>query len=157
MSIYLSNTTGGWLAVLRIYTGFFWAAKGYGKLMNPQWATPNGQMVQILQDMIKDSSGIYHDFVVNVVLTHVQLFGYLVAWGELLTGVSLLLGLLTVAGGIGGCFLALNYFAAKGSFTTLQSWATFDVMTALLSLSFAVLPARRFLALDPLVFKGRRR
>jgi thiosulfate dehydrogenase (quinone) large subunit len=152
-----SASTNAWLALLRIFTGIFWLYHGYGKLTNPEWSVPNGMMVQIVQNMIKDTSGPYHDFVVNVVLTHVQVFANLVAWGELLVGVSLVLGLLTVAGGIGGAFLALQYFMAKSSFMTLAGWTAFDMFTAVVSLVCALAPGARTFSLDALLFKGRRR
>ncbi len=152
-----SASTNGWLAVLRIYTGVFWLYHGYGKLTNPEWSAQNGMMVQIIQGMIKETSGPYHDFVVNVVLTHVPLFANLIAWGELLVGVSLVLGLLTVVGGIGGAFLALQYFIAKGSYTSLPGWTAFDMFTLVVSLACAMLPTWKVLALDAVLFRGRRR
>jgi len=113
-------------------------------------------MVQIVQGMIKDTSGRYHDFIVNTVLTNPVLFAHLVAWGETLVGISLFFGLLTRLGGLGGVFLALNYFAAKGSFSTLSAWTGFDILAAVMSLACVVLPVNA-IALDRLVFRRKRR
>ncbi len=152
-----SLSLGGWLAALRIFTGFFWAQHGYGKLTDAQWALPNGQMAQFLQEMSKGSSGAYHDFVINVVLPNSVVFAHLVAWGETLVGISLLFGLFTKIGGIGGAFLALNYLAARGSIESLGTWTGLEAVAAVLSLACVVLPVSSALALDALIFRGRRR
>jgi thiosulfate dehydrogenase [quinone] large subunit len=56
----------------------------------------------------------YKAFLDQVVLTHAPLFGQLTAWGELLVGISLVLGLLAGLGALGGLLLSLSYgFAAQ--------------------------------------------
>ncbi len=137
-----------WLALIRIYTGFSWLLHGVPKLLNPNFAGPNGMMAGILRESTATSSGPYHDFIVNVVLPNSTLFGHLVAWGETLTGVSLLLGLLTRLGGFFGVFLPLNYWLMKSSYAHLGEYASLEVLTIALSFINLVLPTGLVLGLD---------
>jgi thiosulfate dehydrogenase (quinone) large subunit len=151
-----SRALSGWLAALRIYTGFFWATHGIDKLRSSEWAAPNGMMAQIVSGMTKDTSGPYHDFIANVVMPNSVLFAHLVAWGETLVGVALFFGLLTKVGGFGGAFLALNYLVAKDSLGTWNAWTGLDGAAIALSLACAVLPVSNTFALDALLFRRRR-
>ena len=132
-------TYAKWLAAIRVFTGIFWLAHGVPKLLNPQFFGPSGMMAGMLREANSSSSGPYHDFIVHVVLPNASLFSHLVAWGETLTGVSLLLGLLTRVGGFFGVFLALNYFLLKGSFH-LNDFGALEPAAMALSLINLVLP-----------------
>jgi uncharacterized membrane protein YphA (DoxX/SURF4 family) len=142
------QTYANWLAILRIYTGIFWLTHGIPKLLNPGFATPDGMMAGMIGMTVEKTSGAYHDFLVHTVLPNAPLFGHLVAWGETLTGVSLLLGLLTRVGGIGGTFLALNYWLMKSSFATVAGYGSLDIAAIALSLTHAVLPTGLVAGLD---------
>jgi thiosulfate dehydrogenase [quinone] large subunit len=51
----------------------------------------------------------YREFLEGVVLPNAAVFATLQAWGELLVGLGLLLGVLTRAAALGGLFLTVNY------------------------------------------------
>jgi thiosulfate dehydrogenase [quinone] large subunit len=153
----MASVSTFWLVLLRLYVGFFWLQHGIGKLREPEWAAPNGSMAQILQSMIKDTSGWYHDFIVNVVLPNSLLFAHLVAWGETLAGISLFLGLLTNVGGIVGVFLALNYLLAKGLPVSLDALAGLESAAIAMSLACVVLPVSKAFSLDAMIFRRRRK
>jgi len=144
------------LAVLRIYTGISWFIHGFGKITNPDWAAPDGSFVSFVQDMTKNTSGPYHDFVTSVVVPHFTTFAPLVAWGETLTGVALTLGLLTRLGGAGGVFLALNYWLAKGSYATLNGYAGLDMAAIALSAINLALPTGLIAGIDGLIAARKR-
>ncbi|TAM74005.1 DoxX family membrane protein [bacterium] len=146
----------GWLAAVRIYTGAFWLIHGAQKIVMGEFAAANGTMVQIVTQFVSKTSGPYHDFLLSVVLTHGMLFGQLVQWGETLAGVSLLLGLLTRAGGIVGTFLALNYWIAKGSFGNPADYTVYESVAVVLSLLNVVLPTGRVFGLDGLRLRRSR-
>lgn len=146
---------GAWLAVFRILVGAFWLIHGYGKVTDPQWALPNGNCYQIVTGMIGNTQGSIHDFVTGVVLPNIGVFAYLDAWGETLTGVSLVLGLLTRVGGLVGFFLPMLYFAMKGAYAHLDGYAGLDIMTALASALNLVLPTGAVFGIDALF--GRRK
>ncbi len=149
------KNSGGWLAFFRILIGAVWLDHAYGKLTDPQWASPNGTCFQILTGMSNGTSGIYHDFITGVALPNIGVFAHLDAWGETLTGISLVLGLLSRLGGLGGLFLTLQYFLAKGSYAHLDGYTGLDAVTGYLSALNLVLPTGTVFGLDALI--GRRK
>lgn len=144
------------LAGLRIFTGLAWFSHGFLKLTSPQFAAPGGMFEGIVKDMSSGTSGPYHDFLVNTVLTHSALFSSLVAWGETLTGVSLVLGLFTRLGGLVGTFLVLNYWAAKGDFAHITSIGGLDMGTAALSFVNLLLPTGLVAGIDGFIAARKR-
>lgn len=107
-------------------------------------------MAGMVSKNASSASGPYHDFLQNVVLPNAGLFSHLVAWGETLTGVSLLLGLFTRAGGIVGMFLALNYFMMHGSYARITDLGGLDFAAFALSFINAALPTGLVYGLDSL-------
>jgi uncharacterized membrane protein YphA (DoxX/SURF4 family) len=152
--IVMRPAVSGWLLIFRLYAGAFWLAHGIPKFLNPaMFMPPNGYMGQMIAHATLTNTGFYHDFLVNTVTPNIGLFAELVRLGEVLVGVSLLLGFLTPLGGLAGCFLALNYLAAAGEF----HWSGIGTLNAVaLALSFfcMVLPAGRFAGIDALLVRG---
>jgi thiosulfate dehydrogenase [quinone] large subunit len=149
------DRTGRWLTFLRIYVGALWLAYGSSKF-EPNWAAPDGEFYQATKFGSDSIHGPMHDFIMNVVLPHQQIFGLLIAYGETLVGISLILGLLTRAGAIGGMFLTANYFFAQGKY---QVYLGVESLEALLFVCCALLVALRagaYASLDALLFKRRR-
>ncbi len=151
-----SQTYATWLAVVRIITGIFWLLHGVPKLLNPRFFGPNG-MAGMIREGLGDSSGLYHDFLAGVVLPNAGLVSHLVAWGETLTGISLLLGLFARVGGVGGMFLNFNYFMMQASYARIGGFASMD--TAYMALSFinVVLPTGLVWGLDGVLPVSRSR
>ena len=146
-----------WLAVLRIYAGVFWLTHGIPKLLNPQFFGPDGNMVDIIRNSTSNgASGPYVNFLVHVVLPNATLFSHLVAWGETLAGVSLLLGLLTPVGAIVGMFLAFNYFMMKGSYAHITSLGGLDFAAIMLSFINVALPTGLVAGFDGVMWRTRR-
>ncbi len=143
-----------WLGILRICTGIFWLAHGVAKLLNPNFFGPDG-MANMLTQRTSGTTGPYHDFLQNVVLPNAGLFSHLVAWGETLTGVSLLLGLLTRVGGVVGMFLALNYFVMHGSYAHITDLGGLDFAALALSFINVVLPTGLIFGLDGMLPRSR--
>ncbi len=150
----LPQTYARWLGVLRIYTGCFWLLHGVPKLLNPQFHGPSGMMARMLQQA-SNPINPYSTFVQHVVLPNAALFSHLVAWGETLTGVSLLLGLFTRVGGFFGIFLPLNYFLMKGSYAHLSDYAGLDAAAMALGFVSFVLPTGLAYGLDGLLPASR--
>jgi uncharacterized membrane protein YphA (DoxX/SURF4 family) len=143
-----------WLAVVRIYVGIDWLTHGIPKLLNPDFFGPNG-MAGMVSQMTATTSGPYHAFIQNVVEPNYGLFSHLVAWGETLTGISLLFGALTPVGGIVGMFLAFNYFVAKGSYAHITSLGGLDFETIVLSFINVVLPTGLKWGVDGMIKAAR--
>lgn len=145
-----------WLAVIRIYTGIFWLLHGIPKILNPHFAQTDGLMANTLREASAGGVGAYHDFLVHTVLPNAPLFGHLVAWGETLTGVSLLLGLLTRLGGLVGVFLPLNYWLMKGGPSDLTTLGGLDWAAMALSFVSLVMPTGLVFGIDASLARGRR-
>jgi len=109
-----------WTA-LRIWLGYQWISAGFEKITGGGWigATSGVGITGFLKGAIAKAGGAhpavqswYADFIKNVALPNATTFSYLVAFGEILVGISLILGALTVVGLIAGAFMNLNYLLA---------------------------------------------
>ena len=109
-----------WLALFRIFSGAVWLSYGLDKFRRP-FMPPTGYMVDFIQRAAHNTTGLYHNFLVSVVIPHAFLFAELSRWGEVLVGISLFFGLLTRIGGVGGALLALNYMPANFAFWQYQT------------------------------------
>jgi thiosulfate dehydrogenase [quinone] large subunit len=102
------------LVILRLHLGVILLITVTGKIFgNEPFAV---EMTQYLQGVARrNAPEFYQNFVDQVVLTHANLFSYLVMWGESVAGISLLLGLFTRVGAVVAMFLFVNYMFSKGS------------------------------------------
>jgi thiosulfate dehydrogenase [quinone] large subunit len=117
-----SNTKAAWLwLVVRVYVGYEWFMAGYEKVKNPAWVGPHaggavkGFLLGALQKASgahPDVSGWYASFIQRFAIPHAMLFSHLVAYGELLVGVALILGIFTGIAAFFGTFMNLNYLFA---------------------------------------------
>ena len=92
-----------WL-LIRLYVGWEWLAAGWEKVTSPAWIGPNAgtALTGFLMGALKraagdhpDVSGWYAQFLQTAVLPNANFFSHLVAYGEVLVGVALVLGLFT--------------------------------------------------------------
>ncbi|HEY1428710.1 MAG TPA: TQO small subunit DoxD [Candidatus Tumulicola sp.] len=152
-----SRTYAFWLALVRIVTGVMWIAHGVPKFTNAaEFMPPNGAMAGFLGKAVTTSTGSYHTFLTTVVVPNIGLFAELVRLGEVLVGVSLVLGAATRLGGLVGVFLALNYIFAKGNIVSTTTLQGLDLAMLVLSGISLVLPAGRALGVDALFIRSRR-
>lgn len=109
-----------WLAVLRLLVGCWFAKALWTKMhvvllggfvpvlgVQPRWVDVMPRIIGA--QMAENPIGWYRGFVEGTVLASPALFAHLTAWGEVLVGVSLTLGLCSGLGALGGLFLSLNY------------------------------------------------
>ncbi|MCH8930349.1 MAG: DoxX family protein, partial [Proteobacteria bacterium] len=90
------------LAVLRVYTGIFFLIYGFGKLQR------DGGFADGMSGFLnaqENTFGFYRGFIESVVLPNAGLFSYLVACGETVLGIALILGLATRYTAFAGAFL----------------------------------------------------
>ncbi|CAM3963298.1 DoxX family protein [Deinococcus frigens] len=111
-----------WL-LLRLYVGYEWLSAGWGKITHPAgvWVGEkagtavtgflNGALAKTGGDH-QDVAGWYGWFVENLALPNAAAFSYMVAYGELLVGVALILGLFTGIAAFFGGFLNANFLLA---------------------------------------------
>ena len=124
-----SNTTIAplWL-IVRLYVGWEWLVAGWGKVTNPAWfgtdAGPaiTGFVGAALKKTAEfcppekachpDVQGWYAAFLENFVLPFPEFWSNLVAGGEVLVGVALMLGVVTGIAAFFGAFMNLNFMLA---------------------------------------------
>lgn len=115
-----SDTRWAWLwLIIRLYMAYTWITSGYGKLMNPAWATTGDTLKGFWSNAIATAPkpviafDWYRQFIQWMLDT--QMYGWfakLVIAGELLVGICLLLGAFTgIAAFIGG-FMNWNFMMA---------------------------------------------
>ena len=107
--------------VLRVWLGYEWITAGWEKITGGGWvgSSAGASITGFLKGAVAKAGGAhpsvqtwYADFINNVALPNAKTFSYLVAYGEVLVGISLILGALTVVGLIAGAFMNLNYMLA---------------------------------------------
>ena len=108
-----------WL-ILRLYLGYEWLSAGWEKI-NGGWmgATAGTALTGFLKGALTKATGAHPDvqagyawFLQNVVLPNAAIWSYVVAWGEFLVGVALILGLFTGIAAFFGGFMNANYLLA---------------------------------------------
>lgn len=101
------------LLILRVHLGVILLVTDLGKLTRD--APFSAEMLGFLQGYaMRNASGVYQQFLQQLVIPHATLFSYLIMAGELVAGLSLLTGTATRLGAAVAMFLFLNYMLAKG-------------------------------------------
>ncbi len=118
----LQNPKFAWFwLIVRVYVGWQWLEAGWGKIHNPAWVghTAGGAISGFVNGALAKTAGAHPDvqgwygwFLSHVVLPHPAFWSHLVAYGELVVGVALILGLLTGIAAFFGFFMNLNYLLA---------------------------------------------
>jgi len=102
-----------YIALLRLYVGYYLLYQGIRKYQR------NFPQSDWMGRQIGDLSAVdlypwYRNFLVEYVAPHAESFGYLVLVGEILVGLSLLLGFFTRFSAIVGLFMLINYYLGPG-------------------------------------------
>lgn len=109
-----------WL-VVRLYLGYEWLSAGWGKVTDPAWtgATSGTALTGFVNGAIGKATGAhpavqgwYADFLKGWVLPNSSLFAHLVAYGEVLVGLALIMGALTGVVAFFGIVMNANYLLA---------------------------------------------
>jgi thiosulfate dehydrogenase [quinone] large subunit len=134
------------LAFLRIYLGVLFLLSSRPKLQGDFAATLTGFLHHVA---LAKGHEFYRDFVQQVVLPNLGLFARLVPWGELLVGVTLVLGLATRLSATAALVLLVNYMLAKGAWF----WDPFSNDAALTAVAVALIigAAGRTFGLDAML------
>lgn len=134
------------LMILRLYLGVVFLVAALPKFQRD--FTP-GLVGFLEQVALQRGHPFYQQFVHDIVLPNASAFAVLVGWGELLVGVTLILGLLTRFSAGVALVLALNYMFAKGAWFWTSS--SNDAAFVAISLSLLIGAAGRTLGLDALL------
>ncbi|AHY47786.1 DoxX [Rubrobacter radiotolerans] len=118
-----------WL-VIRVYLGVLWFVAGWEKIFDPAWtgeaagAAVTGYSQGAIQQTAGENpqvTGWYASFLENFVIPNAVPFSYVVAYGELLVGLGLIVGLFTgIAAFFGGFMNASFLFAGTAGANPLM-------------------------------------
>lgn len=109
-----------WL-VIRLYVGYEWLIAGWTKIWSPVWTGPQAGVAVngFLNGALAKTTGLHPDvsswyayFIEHFAINHTVAFSYLVAYGELAIGITIILGLLVGISSFFGMFMNLNYLFA---------------------------------------------
>lgn len=131
------------IALLRVYTGVFFAYHGFRKLVNERFTDG---MVNFLTGRADKSPEIYRAFVESVVLPNKALFAGLVTYGELAVGLALILGLATRYAAFAGAILVVNFWLAKGD--AVLAGSNNAVVWLVIFIVLGLIPAGKIAGLD---------
>jgi len=136
---FFEDKRSAWLwLIVRLYLGYEWLMAGWEKVVNPAWVgdSAGAAITGFLQGALKktaefcppapaachpDVQGWYAWFITNAALPNAEVFSYLVAYGELLVGVALILGFLVGVSAFFGIFMNLNFMLA-GTVSVNPTW-----------------------------------
>ena len=127
-----------WLAI-RLYVGWIWLQAGIEKVQSPVWTGTKsgvaltGFVTGALQKTLglhPDVQGWYATFLKDFVLPNSSLFSYLVAYGEVLVGIALILGFLTGIAAFFGGFMNMSFLLA-GTVSTNPILFLFELLLIL--------------------------
>ena len=108
------NVRRALLVILRVHLGVIFLITDLGKMFLDDKPFSTAMLGFLQNFALKNASAPYQSFLQSVVIPNATLFSYLVMAGELVAGISLLLGLGTRLGAVIAMFLFLNYMLAKG-------------------------------------------
>lgn len=109
-----------WL-ILRLYVGWEWLQAGWGKILSPAWTGSQAgtAITGFVSNALTKSAGDHPDvqgwyawFLQHAVLAHPVFWSYLIAGGEVLVGLALILGIFTGIAAFCGSFMNVNYLLA---------------------------------------------
>ena len=100
---------------------------------------------------LENSFGFFRPFLESVVLPNNALFAILVAWGELLVGLAMVLGVATRYAGFAGAFMLANFWFAKGQ--SIFNGQNHDAIWVAIFLVLALVPAGKDFGLDRILAK----
>lgn len=115
-----TNTTSAWIwLILRLYLGYTWLTAGWGKITSDAWTGENaGTAVKgFMSGAVAlaeegDVAGWYAWFLENLVIPNAVVFSYMVAFGEFLIGLGLIVGLLTGIAAFFGALMNMSFLLA---------------------------------------------
>ncbi len=124
-----------YLLPLRLAMGLSFLIGGQAKVASGNWGAGFEPALQnFVSSNLDNAYAFYRPFLESFVIPNAGKFAVFVAWGELLVGFSLFLGLFTRFGAAIGIFMVLNYTFAMGvgvwvpNLETMYIWVMFTLL-----------------------------
>lgn len=128
----------------RITVGLLWVNSAWGKISGGTFV--GGFAKTNAGFAAKTPFGFYKDFLNGFVIPNADWFAYFLMYGELLTGIALVAGILTNIGAIAGFFMNLNFWLASGYAGGGTGAANIAMGAA--AVMFLLTPAAKWLSVD---------
>jgi thiosulfate dehydrogenase (quinone) large subunit len=138
------------LAILRVYLGVAFLLSALPKFERD----PGPELIGFLQVTLERAHPFYQEFVRSIMLPNAGAFAAVIAWGELVVGVTLILGVLTRFSAGFALVLSMNFLFARGAWFWSPSY---DAACAAISVALIIGAAGRTWGLDALLAKRRPR
>ncbi|GBG95240.1 hypothetical protein LFYK43_16990 [Ligilactobacillus salitolerans] len=111
-----NSTSGMWvMTIVRLYLGYQWLMDGFEKVsggFSAKGFVANAIAHPVVGPTGSQSFPGYTPFLKSFVMPNINLFSFVVSWGELLVGLGLLLGTLTTAAAFFGVVMNFCYLMA---------------------------------------------
>jgi len=121
-----SNIAAILLTVLRVYVGWGWLSAGWGKAFpegGGSWSA-GGFITRVAENPVLKGEDVlyptYNWFINNVAVDMTGLFSFMVAWGEVLVGLGLIVGGLTCWAAFFG--MVMNFAFMFGGTISTNPW-----------------------------------
>ncbi|RNA70184.1 DoxX family membrane protein [Alteribacter keqinensis] len=101
----------GILTAVRLYIGWLWLTAGWGKVTGG-FSAEGYLMGVVNNEAVIEQYPTYHAFIESFAVPNAELFSHMVAWGELLVGLGLILGVLTTAAAFFGILMNFAFMFA---------------------------------------------
>ena len=136
------------LMVLRLVIGYHFLEEGVNKLLNPNWNSA---------PFLLQSNWIFSDFFHNLVNNQVllPLVNYLNIYGQILIGLSLILGMFSSVAAVIGALLILSYYVTFPPFVEGYTFIDKNLFEFFAFLITALFPTSYIIGLDSLIGKFR--
>ena len=143
-----------YLLPLRLAVGLSFLITGQAKVASGNWGAAYAtSLTEFINSNIENAFAFYWPFLESVVLPHAGKFAVLLAWGELLVGFSIFLGLFTRFGASVGIFIVLNYLLTTGIGTWMPS---LEVMYLGAMVTLLICSAGRSIGADQVLRSNRK-
>ncbi|MEH7253021.1 DoxX family protein, partial [Neobacillus niacini] len=111
-----NKIAAGILTVFRLYLGYAWFTAGLGKIQSGAF-NASGFLGNAVANPVKGPDGSvvygwYVNFLESFAIPNVDMFNFIVPWGETLVGLGLMLGCLTTAAAFFGLVMNFSFFLA---------------------------------------------
>ncbi len=119
---FFENTKSAWFWLLvRLYVGWAWLQAGLHKVGDVAWtgSEAGAGITSFVNGALQKTSGPHPDvqlwyawFLENCVLPYADIWSYAIAWGEVLVGIGLLIGVLTGIAAFFGILMNTSFLLA---------------------------------------------
>lgn len=109
------NKSAIFWTIMRVLLGLQWIISGWNKIGSFDASGFVKSSIDMAQEPSTDVLSWYASFLEKIVLPNIEIFNFLVCWGEFLIGLGLIIGLFTSAALYTGAFLNFNFLLAGAS------------------------------------------